>query len=114
VFLFLGAAANVCTGVLLWLVLRDLGTPIEALRAAGVVGVSHLSGSISLLPGGLGGFELAMLAQLAAFGVPATAALVALAVVRITSFWAGVVIGLPLLWIEMNRGASPVRPRGRG
>lgn len=102
-FLAMGTVANACTGVMLWLVLRDLGAPIELLRAAGIVGVSHLSGSISLLPGGLGGFELAMLAQLSLLGVTAAAAIVALAAVRIMSFWSGVLVGMPLLWIELRR-----------
>lgn len=107
VFLLLGMLANLCTGLLLWLTLRTARAAIEPLAAQGVVGASHLSGSISLLPGGLGGFELAMLAQLAALGVPAATALVALAIVRIASFWGGVAVGMPLLWVEMYRGQTP-------
>lgn len=102
-FLLLGLASNAVTGVLLWVALRDSPAAVALATAVGVVAVSHLSGSLSLSPGGLGGFELAMLGQLAALDVPAPEALAALAAVRIVTLWGSVALGWPLLWLGMRR-----------
>jgi uncharacterized membrane protein YbhN (UPF0104 family) len=111
-YLALGAAANATIGVLLWLSLARFGTAIPASDAMGVLAISQLSGSLSLLPGGLGGFELAMLAQLALLGTPATDALVALVMVRIATLWGSVLVGLPLLLAGIRRIES--HPPGAG
>jgi len=105
-YLLLGMAANVMTGILLWLAVSRFGTPVAAVDAFGIVAISQLSGSLSLLPGGLGGFELAMLAQLSAAGVSASGAVASLALVRVATIWGSVAIGLPLLLAELRR----VRP----
>jgi uncharacterized membrane protein YbhN (UPF0104 family) len=99
-FLGLGALANALTGLLLWDALHGA---IGAAHAVGVVAVSHLSGSISLMPGGIGGFELAMLAQLSTAGVAAVEALTALWLVRIVTLWGSVAVGLPLLALGLRR-----------
>ena len=104
-FIAIGLAANLVTGALLWFTLAGTATPLAFATASGVLGVSHLSGSASLLPGGMGGFELAMLGQLAALEVPAAQALVALALVRLTTLWGSVVVGLPLLVAGLRRNA---------
>jgi len=105
-FVAIGLAANLVTGWLLWFAL-DAGTaPLPFATAAGVLGVSHLSGSASLLPGGMGGFELAMLGQLSLLHVPAGEALVALALVRLTTLWGSVAAGLPPLWAGLRRNAG--------
>ena len=100
-FLLVGVAANLATAAVLWRVLHDAAQPIAAAQSAAIVAVSHLSGSLSLLPGGLGGFEAAMLASLAATGTAAGTALAALFLVRLVTVWFGVAVGLPLLWREM-------------
>ena len=102
-FVVLGMAANAIAGLLLYAALLGSATPIAASTGVGILSVSHLSGSISLLPGGIGGFDLAMLAQLAAGGVAPLDALVALSLVRIATLWSSVVVGLPLLWVGMRR-----------
>jgi uncharacterized protein (TIRG00374 family) len=101
-FVAIGAVANVATGLLLWFLLS--ATPAGDLAAAsGIVALSHLSGSLSMLPGGIGGFEAAMLAQLQVLGVPVAQALVALAAVRLATLWGSVAVGLPLLLNGMRR-----------
>jgi len=72
----------------------------------GILAVSHLSGSISLLPGGIGGFDLAMLAQLAAAGVAPLDAITALSLVRLATLWSSVLAGLPLLWLGLRRAPA--------
>lgn len=101
-FVALGAVANAATGLLLWFALSATGA-IDLVVATGVVAVSHLSGSLSMLPGGLGGFEAAMLAQLALMGVPVSQSIVALAAVRVATLWGSVIVGLPLLLGALRR-----------
>ena len=106
-FLLLGAGANIATAGVLAYSLAMLGQSIGAAKAAGVVAISHLSGSLSLLPGGLGGFEAAMLAALAALGAAPGAALAALAAVRLVTIWFGVLVGMPLLVKYLREAEGP-------
>ena len=99
-FILLGAAANAISGLLVWVAVRGA---IDPVTAVGVLAISHLSGSITLLPGGLGGFDLAMVTQLDARGVAAADALAALSLVRLSTFWAGIAAGMPLLWLGLRR-----------
>jgi glycosyltransferase 2 family protein len=105
-YLLLGMAANAITGVLLWLAASQFGATIGYVDSIGIVAVSQLSGSLSLLPGGLGGFELAMLGQLSHFGVSAASGITLLALVRVSTLWGSVAIGLPLLVAGMRRVAK--------
>ena len=107
VFIVLGAGANAISGLLIWVAVRGAVDPVTAV---GVLAVSHLSGSITLLPGGLGGFDLAMVTQLDARGVAPGEALAALSLVRLSTFWAGIAVGMPLLWLGLRRG--PAREEG--
>lgn len=99
-FVLIGILANVSTGLFLW---WAVGASIDALHAIGILAVSHLSGSLSMLPGGIGGFELAMLAQLTGAGVTRPDALLAVGLVRVVTLWGSVAVGLPLLWLGMTR-----------
>lgn len=103
-YFLLGAAANVATGVLLWGMVAGSGVGFP--DATGIVALSHLTGSLSLLPGGIGGFELAMHAQLSLFGVPAATGLIAIGLVRVATLWGSVAIGLPLLVLALRPGRS--------
>ena len=105
-FLLLGLAANAATGVLLWIALGAAASPVDLAYALGVLGLAHLSGSITLLPGGIGGFELAMTGALAAAGVSVPLVLAAIAAVRVVTLWGSVAVGLPLLWLAMRRGGA--------
>ena len=53
-----------------------------------------LSGSASGLPGGIGGAEAAMIALLTVFDVPLEIALPATAIIRITTLWFAIAVGL--------------------
>jgi glycosyltransferase 2 family protein len=102
-FILLGMGANASAGLLLWASLTDAPHGVDLVHAVGILAVSHLSGSLSMLPGGLGGFELAMLAQLSAAGVASLDALTALSAVRVVTLWGGVAAGMPLLWLGLRR-----------
>jgi glycosyltransferase 2 family protein len=105
-FLLLGLAANAATGVLLWIALGAASGPVDLAYALGVLGLAHLSGSITLLPGGIGGFELAMMGALDAAGVALPLVVAAVAAVRVITLWGSVAVGLPLLWLAMRRARA--------
>jgi glycosyltransferase 2 family protein len=102
-FILLGAGANAAAGLLVWVGVHGA---IDPVIAVGVLAVSHLSGSITLLPGGLGGFDLAMVTQLDARGVAPADALATLSLVRLATFWAGIATGMPLLWLGLRRNGA--------
>jgi uncharacterized membrane protein YbhN (UPF0104 family) len=102
-YLLIGIAANAMTGFLLWLAVERFGASAGLVDCIGIVGVSHLFGSLSLLPGGLGGFEVAMLGQLAAVGMAPDGAVASVAVVRMATIWGSVLVGLLLLFSGIRR-----------
>lgn len=83
---------------LAWL-LAALGHPIGLQAGMFIFCFSMLAGAVSMLPGGLGGVEAAMMALLVVVGTPVDVALVATVIIRITTLWFAVVLGfitLPL------------------
>ncbi len=108
----IGLAANLATAALLVYLIQALAFAIEGSIAAGVVAVSHLTGSLSMMPGGLGGFEVAMLGQLHLLDVPAAAALGAVAFVRVATLWGSMAAGLAALALAVRpgRGGKQLNP----
>jgi uncharacterized protein (TIRG00374 family) len=91
------------------LLLTALGAHLRAMECAFVFAFGMLVGAISVLPGGLGSTEATMIGLLASQGVPFATALVATAVVRLTTLWFAVVLGMLALPIALSRPAF-VRP----
>ena len=93
---------GLCFGVLAWTaeaaalcyVLHLLGYDIGIITAAFVYGFSLVIGGITLLPGGLGGAELTMMQLLILNGVSAAVAVATTLVIRLTSLWFSVVLGM--------------------
>jgi uncharacterized membrane protein YbhN (UPF0104 family) len=102
-FVFLGMAANIVVGLLVCGVLGILSTNISIGTGIGAVALAHLSGSASMAPGGIGGFEVVLLLDLEHADVQHDDALLVLASVRIVTLWAGVVVGLPLMLSGLRR-----------
>jgi uncharacterized protein (TIRG00374 family) len=71
-----------------------LGHEITLMQALFIYGFSLVIGGITLLPGGLGGAEVTMLQMLIMQNVPAPAAVAATLVIRITSLWFSVLLGM--------------------
>ena len=80
-------------GTALYLVLRHFGADVGMGQAVFVFCFGMIVGAISMLPGGLGSTEVAMVALLTVLGVGTDAAVVATAVVRLTTFWFAVLLG---------------------
>ena len=84
-------------GLALYLLLRFFGAEVSALNAIFVFSFSMIVGAGSMLPGGLGSTEVTAVVLLRALGVDFDAAVVSTALVRVTTFWFAVGIGVGLL-----------------
>ncbi|MEE8388674.1 MAG: lysylphosphatidylglycerol synthase transmembrane domain-containing protein [Acidiferrobacterales bacterium] len=74
-----------------------MGLQIPLSVAVFIYAFSMIIGAVSFLPGGLGGVEVAMVALLVLNRVPAAEAVALTILIRITTLWFAVVIGLGVL-----------------
>lgn len=81
-------------GVAFYMLLIWLGGDITLPTALAIFFFSMLSGSATGLPGGIGGAEAAMIALLTLFDVPLEVALPATAIIRITTLWFAILVGV--------------------
>ena len=87
---------------LFW-ILDALNTPIDLRAAIAIHATASLVGALSMLPGGFGGFEATCVALLLWQGIPAPEAVVATAVLRVTTFWYSLLLGTPALaWATLR------------
>ena len=96
------------TGLQSAIALRDMGFDLGIRDSVFMFALATLIGGASFLPGGLGGFEATMIALLAANGVPVATALAATLLVRFTTLWLGVALGIATLalWSRNLRRAG--------
>ena len=80
----------------LYWILQHFGAEVSMANAVFVFAFSMIVGAISMLPGGLGSTEATMVILLTTLGVEMDIALLSTAIVRATTFWFAVVIGLLL------------------
>lgn len=85
------------------LLLGWLGVDIGLWSAVGIFIFATLAGGLTGAPGGLGGAEAAMVALLALDGVPLEVAVPATLVIRVTTLWFAILIGLAIFPIAENR-----------
>ncbi len=81
-------------GYALFLLLTWMGADITVAAATVIFLFSTLAGGLTGAPGGIGGAEATMLILLAAQNVPLETAVPAMAVIRITTLWFAILIGL--------------------
>ena len=94
--------AGLALGLLAWgaeawglsLLLGWLGAALDPLHAMGIYAAAMIAGALSFLPGGLGGAEAAMVALLAAGGVPLGTAATATLICRAATLWFAVALGI--------------------
>ena len=104
--LTIGILGWACEGVAFWLLLTWLGAPIDLATATAIFLVAILSGALSGLPGGLGGVEASAVALLLLQGISPETAVVATAIIRVTTLWFAVLIGFALFPIAEMRAAA--------
>jgi uncharacterized protein (TIRG00374 family) len=86
-----------------WWVVKSLGGTVDVAGAAVAFTVSMVVGSATMSPGGLGGTEIGMVALLAQRGVPFEIAVTTTALVRVTTLWFGVSLGIAFLPLAIRR-----------
>jgi len=90
----IGVFAWVLEAFALYILLQFVGYPIPFITAIFIYGFSLVIGGISMLPGGLGGAEVTMYNLLLFSEVPTAIAVATTLVIRLTSLWFSVLIGL--------------------
>jgi glycosyltransferase 2 family protein len=94
----------------LYVILDALGLPATLLQANFVYCFSTLLGAVSMLPGGIGGTEAAMIGLLAFLGISYTNSLPAVILIRLSTLWLAVLVGLGFMafMLARTRAATPV------
>jgi uncharacterized protein (TIRG00374 family) len=96
-------------GAALYVLLHHFGAQVTLLNSVFVFSFGMIVGAISMLPGGLGSTEATIVILLKALGVDLSTALAATAIIRITTFWFAVVIGVLLMPAAMNAAKRAAR-----
>ncbi len=100
-------AAEACGFALL---LQALGAPLPLLTAVAIYSLSMLAGALSFMPGGLGGSEATMIVLLTFCKVPVASAVSATLLIRLTTLWFAVLLGIVALSIRSKVPVAPVIP----
>ena len=91
------------------LLLNILGADISLPQAVAIFTFATLAGGLTGAPGGVGGAEAAMVALLTLDGVPLETAVPATAVIRLTTLWFAILIGLIAFPVAERSSARRVR-----
>ena len=91
-----GAIGWVAEGYAFYLLLYWMGSDIGLANAIAVFIFSTLAGGLTGAPGGVGGAEAAMVALLSLQGVPLEVSVPATAVIRLTTLWFAIAIGMAI------------------
>jgi len=92
--LLLGGLGWFAEGYAFYLLLDWLGAEISLWMAVAIFLFAMLGGGATGLPGGLGGAEAALIGLLALQGVPLEISLPATAIIRLTTLWFAILIGI--------------------
>jgi uncharacterized protein (TIRG00374 family) len=92
--LALGMAGWAAEGYAFHLLLAWFGADIGLATAMAIFLCASLAGGLTGAPGGVGGAEAAMIALLALDGVPLETSVAATAIIRVTTLWFAVALGL--------------------
>jgi uncharacterized protein (TIRG00374 family) len=101
--MLLGVLGWMSEGLSLFVLLHALGVPIPPFTCVFIFAFAMIVGAISVLPGGLGSTEATMIGLLSLQGVHLETAIIATAVVRVTTLWFAVAVGLVALPVALRR-----------
>ncbi|MCV2865583.1 lysylphosphatidylglycerol synthase transmembrane domain-containing protein [Albidovulum sediminicola] len=110
----LGCAGWFAEGYAFHLLLGWMGSEIGLWKAVGIFVFATLAGGLTGTPGGVGGAEAAMIALLTLEGVPMEVSVPATAVIRVTTLWFALAIGIaafPLAEKLSTRGRDALENR---
>lgn len=92
----------------MYVILRGLDLTVGMLEANFVYSFSTLIGALSMLPGGVGGTEAAMIGLLKVLGVSYSSALPAVILIRVCTLWFAVFVGTLVIFFMMSTKASRI------
>lgn len=92
----LGLIGWIAEGYAFHLLLVWMGSDIGMAKAIAIFTFSTLAGGLTGAPGGVGGAEAAMVALLSLEGIPLDVSIPATAVIRLTTLWFAIAIGLAI------------------
>lgn len=95
--ILLGAIAWGLEGFACYYLLRDLHANISLFHTIFVYAFALLVGAMTFLPAGIGGAELTLLQLLIFYDVPASTAVAVTIVIRLTTLWFSVLLGMLFL-----------------
>ena len=98
-----------CEALAFWLILSGLGVGMAAFVAFSVYALATVIGAVSMLPGGIGGVEAAMLLFLAVLGVDAGSAVAAVLLIRLSTLYFVSILGIACMgvwWLNARRTPS--------
>jgi uncharacterized protein (TIRG00374 family) len=104
--LAIGLIAWGVEGIVLAIILSELGVGIGWPVAVGIYAIAILAGAVSFIPGGLGSTEAVMGGSLVLAGVDPGTALAATLICRLVTLWPAVAIGL--LYVLVLEGTNRV------
>ena len=99
----LGVIGWLAEGWAFHLLLVWMGADIGFWTAVGIFIFATLAGGVTGAPGGLGGAEAAMVALLVGYGTPLEIALPATLIIRLTTLWFAIAIGLLIFPVAERR-----------
>ncbi|MDR6218481.1 lysylphosphatidylglycerol synthase transmembrane domain-containing protein [Deinococcus soli (ex Cha et al. 2016)] len=91
---FVGLIAWSAEGLALWVLLGQMGADVGVVRALFIYAVSMLAGAVSMLPGGVGGAEVAMVSLLMGEGLGHGDAAAVTILARLATLWFAVGLGV--------------------
>lgn len=106
--LLLGGVGWISEGAAFYYLMSWMGADISLATCVVIFVFSTLAGGLTGAPGGVGGAEAAMIALLSLEGIPLTMSIPATAVIRLTTLWFAIVIGMlifPIAEKYSKRGA---------
>ncbi|WP_432447924.1 lysylphosphatidylglycerol synthase transmembrane domain-containing protein [Aliiroseovarius marinus] len=98
-----GVIGWIAEGYAFHLLLMWMGADIGFAKAVAIFVFSTLAGGLTGAPGGVGGAEAAMVALLSLEGVPLEVSLPATAIIRVTTLWFAIGIGLAIFPIAERK-----------
>lgn len=105
----LGLIGWIAEGYAFHLLLVWMGSDIGLAKAITIFTFSTLAGGLTGAPGGVGGAEAAMVALLSLEGIPLEVSIPATAVIRLTTLWFAIAIGLAVFPVAERLSAKAAR-----
>ncbi len=95
--MILGGLGWFAEGLSFYLLLKWMGAELPLMTAVGIFLLAMMTGGATGMPGGLGGAEAAMVALLSLQGIPLEISIPATAIIRLTTLWFAILLGLVVL-----------------